>query len=166
VSIAFTGKELIDVATNIERSGMAFYDVMTRSAGSAEARKVFRYLFDMEKQHEKIFRDTLTGADIEKAVGEDEEYRAYFRSLVDNAVFTSEMAAGELATNANSDTAALELGIAAEKDSILFYYGMRDTVSPSSEPIVDKIIAEERSHLTDLTRLKRKLTAKPTDNPI
>jgi rubrerythrin len=64
-----------------------------------------------------------------------------------------------MATRTESDTEALELAIRAEKDSILFYYQMRDIMPQRAQPTVNKIIAEEKSHLRQLSELKRKLAA-------
>ena len=64
-----------------------------------------------------------------------------------------------MATEADSDIKAVELGISAEKDSILFYYGMKDLMPEPVQKTVDNIIAEEKSHLRQLSELKKKLAA-------
>ena len=49
--------------------------------------------------------------------------------------------------------AILKAAIQAEKDSIVFYLGMKDVVPPTlGGDKVDKIIREERTHLTTLSR--------------
>jgi len=53
----------------------------------------------------------------------------------------------------------LELAIVAEKDSLLFYYQMRDLVPRQAYPEVNKIIDEEKSHLRLLSELKKRLAA-------
>jgi len=63
------------------------------------------------------------------------------------------------ATQADSDIKALELAIGAEKDSILFYYGMKDIMPKRAQPTVNKIITEEKSHLRQLSELKKNLAA-------
>jgi len=64
-----------------------------------------------------------------------------------------------MVTKANSDSEALELAISAEKDSILFYYGIKEIMPQRVQPTVNKIISEERSHLRQLSELKKKLVA-------
>ncbi len=54
------------------------------------------------------------------------------QALVDSAVFTDDFITSEMATKAGSDIKALELAISAEKDSILFYYGMKEITPPTS----------------------------------
>jgi rubrerythrin len=158
MSISFTSNELINIAIDIERRGIAFYDVMTRSTKNTATRDIFQYLVDMERGHIQIFHDMLTEADRNHGVGSySAEYAAYLQVLLDSAVFTNDMVTSELAANAESDVEAMELGIGAEKDSILFYYEMKDIVPKRVQPIVDKIITEEKSHLIQLWDLKRKL---------
>jgi len=160
VSVSFSGSELINIAIGIERRGSAFYDIMVRSTQDATAREVFQYLADMERQHIQIFQDMLSEADkYQMPETQAGEYAAYLQALVDSAVFTDDMATSEMATRASSDIEAMELAIGAEKDSILFYHEMRDIMPQRARPTVNKIIAEEKSHLRQLTELKKKLAA-------
>ena len=160
MSISFSGSELINIAIGIERRGVAFYDVMTKSTDNAIARDVFQYLADMERQHIQIFQGMLEEADKyqvpESYAG---EYAAYLQTLVDSAVFTNDFVTSEMATQVSNDVEALELSISAEKDSILFYYEMRDIMPQRAQPTVNKIITEEKSHLKQLSELKKKLAA-------
>ena len=160
MSISFSGSELINIAIGIERRGIAFYDIMTRSTGNAIARDVFQYLADMERQHAQSFQGMLSEAD-KYQIPETyaAEYAAYLQALVDSAVFTDDFVTSEMATKTNSDIEAMELAIGAEKDSILFYYEMKDIMPQRAQPTVNKIIAEEKSHLRQLSELKKKLAA-------
>jgi rubrerythrin len=157
MSITFSAGELINIAIGIEKRGMAFYDIMTRSVDDTATRGVLQYLADMEKGHIKIFEGMLAEVDKYK-VPETyaEEYAGYLQALVDTAVFTDDALTSEMATQVDSDIKALELAIGAEKDSILFYYLMREIMPQRAQPTVDKIIAEEKSHLRQLAELKRK----------
>ena len=160
MSISFSGSELINIAIGIERRGIVFYDIMARSTENATAREVFHYLADMERQHIQTFQDMLAEADKYKFSKRPAgEYTAYLQALVDSAVFTDDLVTSEMATRAESDIEALELAIGAEKDSILFYYEMREIMPRRAQPTVNRVIAEEKSHLRQLSELKRKLAA-------
>ena len=160
MSISFSGSELINIAIGIERRGIVFYDVMAKSTENATAREVFHYLADMERQHVQIFQDMLAEADkYQFSETQAGEYTAYLQALVDSAVFTDDLVTSEMATQAESDIEALELAIGAEKDSILFYYQMRDIMPQRAQPTVNKVICEEKSHLRQLSELKKKLVA-------
>ncbi len=114
----------------------------------------------MERMHIHIFQGMLGEADKyqipETCTG---EYAAYLQALVDSAVFTDDTITSEIATRASGDIEAIELAIGVEKDSILFYYEMREILPQSVQPAVTKIIAEEKSHLRELFELKKKLLA-------
>jgi rubrerythrin len=112
----------------------------------------------MERQHVRIFRDMLgeTGK-YQPSDSDADEYAAYVKALVDSAVFTDELITSGMAADINSDIEALQLAIGAEKDSILFYYLMIDIMPSPTHPIVNRIIAEEKLHLRQLSEAKKKL---------
>jgi len=160
MSITFSGSELINIALGIERKGIAFYDTMARSTENTATRSVFQYLVDMEREHIQIFQDMLAEADkYEIPESYAQEYAAYLQALVDSAIFTDDMVTSEMATQADSDIKALELAIGAEKDSILFYYEIKEIMPRRAQPTVNKIITEEKSHLRQLSELMKKLVA-------
>ena len=159
MSISLSGEELIKIAIDIERRGTAFYDIMSKSTENATARIAFQYLADMERGHVQIFENMLGKVDKHQpSENNAEEKAAYLQALFDSAAFTDEMVESEMATQANSDIEALELAIAAEKDSILFYYELRDIMPKRVHTTVNRIIAEEKLHLRQLTETKKELT--------
>lgn len=160
MSIVFSGSELINIAISIERRGITFYDIMSRSTDNEIARQIFQGLADMERVHIDIFQNMLdeTGKyQLDENSTASEEYAGYLQSLMDNAIFTDDVITSEMATQADSDIKAVELAISAEKDSILFYYEMRDAVSRQALPMIDRIITEEKSHLRQLSDVKEML---------
>ncbi len=157
MNIPLSGEELINIAIDIERRGIAFYDVMSRSTEDAAARDVFQRLAEMERVHIQIFQGMLGETDKYQPSGERADY---LQALVDNAVFSDDAITSEMATQANSDIKAIELAIAAEKDSILFYYEMKETVPQHPHQMLNRIIAEEKSHMEQLSALKKKLGTK------
>ena len=160
MSISFSGSELINIAIGIERRGIVFYDIMASSTKNDAARELFHYLADMERDHIQTFQGMLAEADkYQPSPDQAGEYTAYLQALVDSAVFSDDLVTSEMATRAESDAEALELAIRAEKDSILFYYEMKDVMPQRAKPTVNKIIAEEKSHLRQLSELKKKLAA-------
>jgi len=160
MSIVFSGGDLINIAIDIERRGIMFYDIMAKSTDNEDARAVFEELAEMEREHIKIFEDMLGEADKHQSrEASSTGYSEYLQALLDDAVFTDDMITSEMATQADSDIKALELGMRAEKDSILFYYEMKDIMPRRTVPIIDRIIAEEKTHLQQLSEIKKKLAA-------
>jgi rubrerythrin len=158
MSVIFSGDELIKIAIDIERRGISFYDVMAKSTDNEMARAAFDSLAAMEREHLIIFQNMLA----ETRTGKSGDmptppYPDYVQALIDEAVFSDDMITSEMAMQADSDLKAIELGISAEKDSILFYYEMKENIPQRDIPAIDRIIAEEKSHLRQLSGIKKML---------
>jgi len=115
-------------------------------------------LADREREHIEIFQKMLVSVgDYRPPETYTEEYDLYLRSLVDSAVFSDDQVAREMAQKVGSAAEAIQLALGAEKDSILFYSEMRDVVRQSDGEVINEIIGEERSHLRQLSDLKKSL---------
>lgn len=158
MSSIFSGNDLINIAIDIERRGIMFYDIMAKSTDNEDARAVFEELVEMERDHITVFEEMLGEVDEFQMQEAPSQARTdYLQALIDDAVFTDDLITSEMATQADSDIKALELAITAEKDSILFYYELRDILPGQSLPAINRIITEEKSHLQQLSDIKRKL---------
>ncbi|APV44641.1 Rubrerythrin [Dehalogenimonas formicexedens] len=158
MTIAFSPAELYNIAIAVERRGAAFYDTLARSSQNDLVRQSFLALAAMEHQHIQAFQKMLASAP--KTFGEgygDEEYAAYFKALVDSAIFNDDLATSELVTKVDSDKEAVEIGMGAEKDSILFYEQLQDIAGGDASESIGKIISEEKEHLRKLAEIKTKL---------
>lgn len=158
MTIGFSPSELYNVAIEVERRGAAFYDTLARTCGSEEMKQVFLSLAAMEHQHIETFQKLLSEAPKSVSEGTDaEEYADYFRALIDSAIFNDDLATSELVTQADTDKEAIEVGIEAEKDSILFYEQMRDIVAGDAAADIAGVIREEKAHLRQLAEIKAQL---------
>lgn len=159
MGIFFSGRELVNVAVGIEQNGAAFYDSLAGSAKEANVKSTYKYLADQEREHLKTFQGMLASVgDYQPPETLTDDYAHYVKALIDTSVFTSDQTAREVMKRASSNREAVEIGIGAEKDSIMFYSEMRDLIRPQDREVVERIINEERSHLVELLRLKRGLS--------
>jgi len=161
MAIFFSGSELVNIAIGIERNGIAFYQSLAKAEKHEMARDAYNYLAGMEEKHIETFQSMLG------AVGGykppeiyTEEYDLYLKALVDSAVFTDDKVAREMAEKAASSAEAIQIALEAEKDSILYYSEMRNLVRERDREVVNGIIEEEKSHLRQLSDLKKKLAAR------
>jgi rubrerythrin len=160
MSAVFSGGDLINIAIDIERRGIMFYDIMAKSSDNEDTRAVFEELVEMEREHIRMFEDMLVEADNHQPRGELSPGQSdYLRALIDDAVFTDDAITSEMAAQADNDIKALELAISAEKDSMLFYYEIKDIMPGNAVTMINRIIAEEKMHLQQLSDIKRKLAA-------
>jgi len=159
MGIFISGAELANIAVGIEKNGAAFYDSLAKSASDVTARDVYKHLASKEREHIEIFQNMLNMVgDNQSPETYTEEYDLYLKALVDTTVFSDEQAARQMAEKVTSQAEAIQIGLGAEKDSILFYSEMRDLVRRSDREIMDKIIEEEKSHLRQLSTLKKNQT--------
>jgi rubrerythrin len=151
----FAASEIIELGIQIEINGKDFYDTLVKQAKNQEAARIFRYLAAQEDAHIAIFKkmlDTVQG--YEPAQSYSGEYSAYMNALASEHIFTQKDKGREIAEKVTSDKEAVELGIGFEKDSIIFYVGMKMMVPEYDQKIVQELIQQEQGHLTQLSELK------------
>jgi rubrerythrin len=146
MSFVFNADEIFEMALQIERNGEKFYRDSAQKVKDAEAQDLLTQLAEMEAQHQKVFsgmRSALSAAD-KKAMTFDPNNEAglYLASLANTKVFFEK----------DIDTAKLEgifrSALAAEKDSIAFYLGMKDLVPQGSgQEKIEDVIKEEMRHI-------------------
>jgi len=159
MGVFFTGRELVEIAIGVEQNGATFYDSLVNSTQDVMVRGAYKYLADKEREHVEIFHNMLGSVgEYQPPETHTEEYALYLKALVDSAVFTDDQVARAMAQKVSSDAEAIQIALGAEKDSILFYSEMRDLVRSSDREVIDKIIAEEKSHLRHLSEFKKKLS--------
>ncbi|GAI12062.1 unnamed protein product, partial [marine sediment metagenome] len=122
-------------------------------------REIFQYLAGEEGKHISVFQNILDKMDEKYEPPEfyPGEYFAYMKVLASEYVFTQKDKGEEIAKEVKDDKEAVELGIKFEKDSILFYVGLKGVVSKNDQKIVDELIMQEQEHLKKLSDLKRTL---------
>ncbi len=158
MGIFFSGSELVNIAIEIEKNGLAFYSTLAQKAATPASKQIFDYLAEQEERHRALFEGMQEGAGKQPLDALSEEYDAYLKALADGIIFTNVKGATLKAMQTQNEDEALEIGIKAEKDSILFYQEMRELVRQRNRETVGKIVAEERSHLLRLASLRKGLT--------
>jgi len=154
----FAASEVVEMGIQIEKNGRDFYNTLTRQAKNTKAKEVFQYLAGEEEKHIRVFQGILDS--VEKYVPSESypgEYFAYMSALAGDYVFTQKDKGEELAQGIKTDKEAVSLGIGFEKDSILFYEGMKKVVPEYHLKIIAELIMQEQNHLRQLSDLKQKL---------
>ena len=153
----FNVSEVLELARQIEKNGERFYREAEQRFEQPEVKRIFGYLAREEVKHDRTFTDMLAkvGA-FEPDVRHAEEYYAYLRAYVDDAIF-SEGRAAELGDAADTPQKAVRFAKQREKDSIQFYTEMKNLVPAAEQAVVDEIIEEERRHYVELDALGKSL---------
>lgn len=152
----FAGSEIVELGVQIEINGWEFYSELAEHTKDKGAKEVFLFLANEEKKHIDTFRDLLKSVvDYQPQESYPGEYFAYMNALASDYVFTQKDKGRELAKQVKSDSEALQIGIRAEKDSIIFFDGMKRFLSQKEQNIIDYLIEQEKSHLQKLYELKK-----------
>jgi rubrerythrin len=147
----FNANEILQMAEQIERNGADFYRKSCEKIQDPAGRELLLNLAEMEDQHEKTFaalRSKLSAEEKAQTVFDPEgETVRYLKALADSKVFF------EKTIDTDSMEGILKEAITAEKDSILFYLGIKDLVPESlGQNRIDAVIKEEMAHIHLLTQ--------------
>ncbi len=147
----FTADEVFAMAEQLERNGAKFYRSAAEKTDNSANKDFLLELAAMEDEHEKTFkamRGELTTQEKESTVFDPQgEAAAYLRALADTRVFF------EKEIDLSSMQEILKAAIEAEKDSIVFYLGMKEAVPENlGKGRLDSIIKEEMGHISLLSK--------------
>ena len=151
MSYDFNANEIFEIAEQLERNGAAFYRDAAGSVDDSEVKKFLLEFAAMEDEHEKTFislRKKLTAAEKAPTVFDPtNESALYLKALANTRVFFKK----EIDTSSVEEI--FKSAITAEKDSIVFYLGMKDLVSETlGKDRMDAIIREEMGHIRVLSQ--------------
>jgi rubrerythrin len=151
MSFDFNADDILQMAEQIERNGANFYRESAEAVAEASAKELLLNLAAMEDDHEKTFADlrsALSDKEKEATVFDPQgEAAGYLKALADTRVFF------EKQIDSNKMEDILKEAIIAEKDSIVFYLGMKDLVPESlGKGRIDDIIKEEMAHIKTLSK--------------
>ena len=142
----FNAHEIFEMAEQIERNGAAFYKSASEATDEASAEDFLSSLSEMEREHEKTFarlKSELSDKDKASTIFDPEgEAAQYLSALAGAKVFFEK----EIDTSSMKEV--LKSALTAEKDSIVFYLGMKEMVSEKhGKDRIDQIIREEMGHI-------------------
>ncbi len=156
----FNADDIFEMAEQIESNGVKFYQETAKRTDNEALKKLLNHLADMEVLHQNTFkslRKELSGQEKAATVFDpNDESTLYLQSLVNSRVsFEPEIQASTLEET-------LKGAIESEKDTIVFYLGIKEAVPQGfGKDQIDKIIKEEMLHIRILSQELNKLkTAK------
>jgi rubrerythrin len=152
--IVFNANEVFEMAKRIEVTGGKFY----RKAAEVtlDARDLLLQIADQEDRHLAIFTEmqrSLTPREAESTAFDPyDEGDLYLKAMADGRVFDTSRDPAELLREGARVMDILDFALGIEKDSIVFYLGMREMVPKRlGMEKVDRIIREEMKHIAWLT---------------
>ena len=150
--------ELVKVAVEDKKSGVAYYGHLAKKAGDSALRTMFAGLAEQERFHQARFERML--ADMGGYAPREEypgEYMAYLRAMTSGRAFPDVATALQAAEDCPDDAWAVDTALTFERDTLVLMNELRALVRPKDQPVVDELINEERSHVVALTAAKEKM---------
>jgi rubrerythrin len=148
----FEAADALELAMGIEKNGEAFYRAVLKKTEVAEIRALFEDLAEQEVKHFAVFQKLAKAFQGRPLMGaaEWDEYQKYLQATVQSSLFEGPERALAAADEAQDEKEAIKMAIGFEKETLLFFYNLRDLVTDRDQETIDRIIAEEKSHVRRL----------------
>jgi rubrerythrin len=157
MSFFFNARDIFEIAIEIERNGATFYRNAAAIMNEDAERRELLELAAMEDQHE------LTFMALKKRLIGDHPDTEWFNAENEAAQYLQYFAAGQIfdmraalppALSPNTPMReVLEFAVQRERESVVFYVGLKDAVQdPADKLRIETIVREEMGHITLLGR--------------
>jgi len=160
MTISFHAEEVFEIAEQIERNGAKFYRRAAAIFDDSEICQLFVKLADWEVEHEKTFRDMrkrICGSNTTSMSFRPENALPDPKVMAGLAIFGIRAEPTEELNGKESRDDILKKAVEKEKDSIVFYNGLKDFLSDAVDRSpIDRIITEEMQHIKILHELLSK----------
>jgi rubrerythrin len=153
------GFDIIDVlqfAIRMETDGAEYYELASKNASGPTSRLMLTSLAAIERGHKALFekllkeRQAVDGGHVDPEV--DAIVTSFLASWMEGAVFDKDEGAALEVAKSGAIADILRMAVRMEKDSIVFYIGLKDYVADrDAKRILDRIIKEELRHVADLS---------------
>jgi len=159
MDVGLNAVEILEIAERIEQNGADFYQKAANIFDDPDISRTFIRLAEWETKHECIFSNmrrqilesgTQTGTHISSG-GELSDAKV----MAGLAVFGIRPEPSNMLSGRENEADIINGAIEREKDSIVFYTGLKD-FAPSKEniQIINSIIEEELEHIRILNRFR------------
>jgi rubrerythrin len=152
----YNPEEVFEIAEQIERNGARFYRKAAAIFTDPDLSKLFLKLADWEAEHEKTFTGMkkMFRSNTASISFRPEETLPDPKVMAGLAIFGIRAEPTEELNGKESRDDILRGALEKEKDSIVFYNGLKDFLSDAADRTpIDRIITEERQHIKTLQEL-------------
>jgi rubrerythrin len=156
MGVKFNADEVFQLAERIEQNGEKFYKKAAES--NPDSKDILLKLAGMEADHYRTFKALhaeISAKEAEPLVFDpNDETGQYLSAMADGSVFDTSKDPSASLTGRESVSDVLRTAIGLEKDSIVFYLGLKDMVAkPAGKDRIAAIIKEEMEHIRILSGL-------------
>ena len=158
MSATLNAEEILEMAAQIETKGAKFYRKAAKH--NIAGRDLLLQIAAQEDVHYNIFTEMRKTLNPTEKGGFDPygETDLYTKAMVDGFAFEINKDPAEALTGKESLQEILRMAIQMEKDSIVFYLGLKQVVPPAfGGEKLDAIVKEELSHIAWLSNKRAEL---------
>jgi len=153
--ITFNANEIFEMAEEMERNGAKFYRKAAQNASDKQTKQMLLDMADMEDGHLKTFEEMREQlSDQEKGwtvFDPDNQSVLYLQAMTDARGYEGKITPSKELTGSETTKEILDIALNSEKESIVFYFGLKGLVPiRAGRDKVEAIIIEELSHITTL----------------
>ncbi|MFA6133839.1 MAG: ferritin family protein [Phycisphaerae bacterium] len=150
---------VLEMAERIERNGVDFYQIAARYVSDARSAQLLLQLAAMEGRHEEIFAEMRRrlggGPESGEPLDPDSETALYLRGLLAGKFFDIRTTPADYLRPKDTASDILLTAIGLEKETLVFYEGVKQVVRPADRPVVERVLAEEMGHIAQLASVLR-----------
>jgi len=160
----FNADEIFEMAIQIEANGAKFYRKAADLQQEPDNKAFLEKLARMEDKHKTTFeamrKAVSEGQKQETVFDPANELSMYLKAMADNHGGEGDPDVAESLTGEESMEEIITTAIGLEKESILFYLGLKDLVPAKyGHDKLDDIIKEEKLHIAQLNGFLKKIKA-------
>jgi len=149
----YSRSELLQIAVELESGAEEFYLSTARMFSGRPLQKVFEAIARQERGHAEMYERLIAEGGEGGLEMPSGDAALYVRAMLDSDVLKGlRQRHGEV----GSELEALRFAVGMEKDTMLFYYGLKDFAGPRELGVLERIIGEEKNHLLQVSKLLKK----------
>jgi len=146
--------DIVKFAIEKEEESYELYSKLFQESKDTQLKALFQKLASEEQKHKSFYEFLMTVVK-SSSVGdakEPEDFKNYMQELISSSRSTPPVST----VNLSNMEAAIQYAIAREKDSILFYTGLKQYLPEKERASVNEIIKEEAKHVAILSGMRLK----------
>jgi len=153
--ITFNANEIFEMAEEMERNGAKFYRKAAKNASDNQTKKMLLDMADMEDGHLATFKEMREQLSTQEKgftiFDPDNQSVLYLQTMADARGYEGKITPTKELTGSETIKEILEIALNSEKESVVFYFGLKELVPvKAGRDKVEAIIIEELSHITTL----------------
>lgn len=154
----FSAEDVVKIAVEIEKRGRDFYSSLIDRFDDAAVVDIFRTMTTEETKHEQLFSAFLQDfKNIRIRDGFNEERGYFMEALASAHIFINDESLEQRVKKIKTSLDAIDLAIEFEKDSVVYFTGMKEYVFEDDQGIIDSLAKEEMLHVVRLLDMKNEV---------